>query len=196
METWIPEILAENPAVLTVHARTRKELSKVPAKWDRLARIVEIRDQLGSDTLIIGNGDVLSLADAQTKVSQSGVDGAMVGRALFGNPWLFHPTKRLPHELVALPTHGVNREELIKEADKKDSAIEYISLEERLNVLVEHTHLFTKLLPFKNFNTMKKHYKGYVNGFAGAAQLRASLMEQNSPEEVEQVVHNFLSSKI
>lgn len=192
VETWIPEILAENPAVLTVHARTRKELSKVPAKWDRLARIVEIRDQLGSDTLIIGNGDVLSLADAQSKVAQSGADGAMIGRALFGNPWLFHPTKRLPHELLALPTHGVNREELITEVNQSDSAIEYITLEERLAVLVEHTYLSVQILPFKNFNTMKKHYKGYVNGFPGAAQLRAKLMEQNTAAEIEQVVHSFL----
>ena len=195
VETWIPELLAEEPAVLTIHARTRKELSKVPAKWDRLARVVEIRDALGSDTLIIGNGDVLSLADAADKVAQSGADGAMVGRALFGNPWFFHPTKRLPHELIALPTHGVSREELVAQSDQTDTSIEYISLEERLAVLVEHTHLFVELLPFKNFNTMKKHYKGYINGFAGAAQLRAQLMEQNSPQEVEKVVHNFLAQQ-
>jgi len=195
VETWIPELLAESPAVLTVHARTRKELSKVPAKWDRLARVVEIRDQLGSDTLIIGNGDVLSLEDAQRKAAQAGVDGAMIGRALFGNPWLFHPTKRLPHELLALPTHGVNREELVKESDQSNTTIDYITLEERLAVLVEHTHLFVEILPFKNFNTMKKHYKGYINGFPGAAQLRARLMEQNTPEEVERAVHNFLASK-
>lgn len=195
VETWIPELLAEEPAVLTVHARTRKELSKVPAKWDRLARVVEIRDELKSDTLIIGNGDVLSVSDAQVKVAQSGVDGAMIGRALFGNPWLFHPTKRLPHELIALPTHGVNKEDLITDANLTDTSVEYITLEERLSVLVEHTHLFVELLPFKNFNTMKKHYKGYINGFPGAAQLRAKLMEQNSPEEVEQVVHNFLTQQ-
>jgi len=195
VETWIPELLAESPAVLTVHARTRKELSKVPAKWDRLARVVEIRDQLRSDTLIIGNGDVLSLEDAQVKVAQSGVDGAMIGRALFGNPWLFHPTKRLPHELVALPTHGVNKEDLIADIAIPDTSVEYITLEERLAVLVEHTHLFVEILPFKNFNTMKKHYKGYINGFSGAAGLRAQLMEQNTPSEVERVVHNFLASK-
>lgn len=196
VETWVPELLAENPAVLTVHARTRKELSQVPAKWDRLARVVEIRDQLGSDTLIIGNGDVLSLADAELKIAQSGVDGMMAGRALFGNPWFFHPTRRLPHELIQLPTHGVNREELVRAADQSDTTIEYISLAERLTVLVEHTHLFVELLPFKNFNTMKKHYKGYVNGFSGAAQLRAQLMEQNSPAEVEQVVQTFLENQL
>jgi len=195
VETWIPELLAENPAVLTVHARTRKELSKVPAKWDRLARVVELRDQLGSDTLIIGNGDVLSLEDAHSKAARSGVDGVMIGRALFGNPWLFHPTKRLPHELVALPTHGVNKEDLIADIDTTDASLEYITLEERLAVLVEHTRLFVELLPFKNFNTMKKHYKGYINGFSGAAQLRAQLMEQNTPDDVERVVHNFLTSK-
>ncbi len=194
VETWIPEILAENPAVLTIHARTRKEMSKVPAKWDRVARVVELRDKLGSETLIIGNGDATSLADGQEKIAESGADGVMFGRALFGNPWFFHPTKRLPYNLKALPTSGVNRGDLIEEAFAEDG-IEFISLEERLRVLVEHTYLFAELLHFKNFAIMKKHYKGYINGFPGAAQLRAKLMEQNTPEEIEQVVHTFLQTQ-
>jgi len=108
VESWIPEILAEKPAVLTVHLRTRKEMSKVPAKWERMKRVVELRDQLSPETLILGNGDVLSLEDAKQKVSESGADGVMIGRALFGNPWFFNPAKRLPTKLKALPTHGVN----------------------------------------------------------------------------------------
>lgn len=194
VDTWIPQILAEEPAVLTIHARTRKEMSKVPAKWDRVARVVELRDGLKSDTLIIGNGDATSLADGQARLAESGADGVMFGRALFGNPWFFHPGRRLPHTLKALPTSGVNRGDLI-ELDTSDTSIEYISLEERLNVLVEHTKLFADILHFKSFNIMKKHYKGYVNGFPGAAQLRALLMEQNTPQGVEQVVQEFLASQ-
>jgi nifR3 family TIM-barrel protein len=164
IETWVPEILAENPAVLTMHARTRKELSKVPAHWDLVKRVVEIRDELGSQTLILGNGDALSLEDAQSKVDSSGADGVMLGRAIFGNPWLFHPEKDLST----------------------------VSIEERLRVMIEHTKLFEELLHFKNFATMKKHYKAYVNGFEGAVQLRAALMEKNTASEVEAVVHSFL----
>jgi nifR3 family TIM-barrel protein len=192
IDTWIPVLLAEDIAALTIHARTRKEMSKAPAQWERVARVVSLRDRLAPHTRIIGNGDVLSMTDARHKVEQSGADGAMIGRALFGNPWFFHPTKRLPHRLTALPTHGVDREKLIS-FEQIDSG-EYVTLAERLAVLVEHTKLFVELLPHKNFAVMKKHYKAYVHGFPGAAELRARLMEQATPEAVAQVVHGFLST--
>lgn len=165
LEEWLPAILSESPAVVTIHARTRKEMSKVPAVWIRVKRAVEIRDELGVETLILGNGDALSLEDAQSKVDATGADGVMLGRAIFGNPWLFHPTKD----------------------------ITTVSLEERLKVMIEHTKLFVELLPFKNFAVMKKHYKAYVNTFPGAVELRARLMEKNSVEEIEKEVEEFLS---
>jgi nifR3 family TIM-barrel protein len=167
LETWLPALLAEEPAVITVHARTRKEMSKVPARWERVARAVELRDEMGSDTLIFGNGDVKSLDDAYSKCEETGADGAMLGRAIFGNPWLFHPVDDLT--TVTLP--------------------------ERLRVMIEHTKLFEELLPFKNFAIMKKHYKAYVNGFPGAHELRAILMEAKSSDEIERVVNTFLASQ-
>lgn len=191
IETWVPNLLKEQPAALTVHLRTRKQMSKVPAQWEKLPRIVELRDELSPETLIIGNGDVLSRADGLARTKEAGADGAMVGRALFGNPWFFNPNRQLPTKLTALPTHGVNRETIIEE-DTTDQTVEYISLEERLKVMVEHSKLFVELLPFKNFSVMKKHYKAYVNGFHDAAHLRAALMESNSPEEVQTIVHDFL----
>lgn len=191
LEKWLPALLAEAPAAITLHARTRKEMSKVPARWERIARAVEIRDELGFETLILGNGDVLSLADAEAKVAATKADGAMIGRALFGNPWCFNPAKRLPTRLTSLPTKGVDRDK-IHTFDTSDETFEYVTLEERLNVLIEHTKLFEELLPFKNFAIMKKHYKAYVNTFAGASELRAELMEQNSSADIERVVHSFL----
>jgi tRNA-dihydrouridine synthase len=193
LETWIPHLLASEPAALTLHARTRKDLSKVPARWERVAAAVALRDQLGVPTRIIGNGDVLSREDGLAKIAATGADGAMVGRALFGNPWFFHPTRRLPLRLTALPTHGVNRDTLI-EHDTSAHGVEYITLPERLAVLVEHTNLFHELLPFKNFAIMKKHYKAYVGGFPGAADLRARLMAEDTPAGVAAVVHAFLST--
>lgn len=89
LETWLPELLAEAPAVVTLHARTRKEMSKVPARWERVARAVEIRNEQGSETLIFGNGDAKDLAHARELAAASGADGVMLGRAIFGNPWLF-----------------------------------------------------------------------------------------------------------
>ena len=175
MDSWLPVILEEAPAVLTLHARTRKELSKVPARWSRVARAVELRDALQTDawcsahggaekTLIIGNGDVTSVADAESKCRATGADGAMLGRAIFGNPWLFHPM----HDLSTVP------------------------LAERFRVMIEHTKLFEELLPFKNFAIMKKHYKAYVHGFPGAQELRTTLMEAVTSAEIELVVNRWL----
>ncbi len=163
LETWLPELLAENPAVVTVHARTRKEMSLVPARWERVQRAVEIRNEMKSDALIFGNGDVASVEDAHQKCAETSADGAMLGRAIFGNPFLFNPEKDIWN----------------------------ISLEERFRIMLEHTRLFEELLPFKNFAIMKKHYKAYVNGFPGAHELRATLMEQKHSDDIEAVVNSF-----
>lgn len=193
VEDWIAHILKSQPAALSVHARTRQDMSKVPARMDRLAQVVALRDTLSPTTRVLGNGDVLSLADGLAKIEATGMDGVMVGRALFGNPWFFHPERRLPHVLTALPTKGVNRETLIAPDDSATG--EVVTLRERLEVMVEHSYLFAELLPFKNFAVMKKHYKAYVNGFADAAVLRKVLMEScDTPEAVEKVVQDFLQT--
>ena len=210
LETWLPELLKENPAVITVHARTRKEMSLVPARWERVKRAVEIRNEQGSDTLIFGNGDVTSVLDAQKKCMETGADGAMLGRAIFGNPWLFHPTKRLPERITASEasslTHRTSQydshhdlllscspsQEVVLSADTS-SLIEVISLQERFRVMLEHTRLFEELLPFKNFAIMKKHYKAYVNGFPGAHELRTTLMSAKTSTEIDEVVNTFLT---
>lgn len=114
LESWLPELLAEEPAAVTIHARTRKEMSKVPARWERVQRAVEIRDELGSKTLILGNGDLFSLIDAKEKVKKSGANGAMLGRAIFGNPWLFSEAEPSREErLRVLIEHSKLFEELL-----------------------------------------------------------------------------------
>jgi len=166
LEEWLPALLKEEPAVVTIHARTRKEMSKVPANWARLRRAVEIRDELGSKTLIFGNGDVTSLEDAHAKAKDSGVDGVMIGRAIFGNPWIFN--------------EGIDRD--------KD-----ISIEQRLNAAVEHAQLFDKYLSHKNFAIMKKHYKAYVEGFDGAKELRTKLMDEaTDAKDVARIVSSWI----
>ncbi len=164
LEEWLPALLSAEPAAITLHARTRKEMSKTPARWERITRAVEIRNEHHSQTLIIGNGDVTDLTDARQKAEESGADGVMLGRAIFGNPWLFDP--------------------------KRDAST--IPLPERLCVMVEHTTLFAELLPHKHFAIMKKHYKAYVQGFPGASELRARLMEAQDAAEVSAVVEHFL----
>lgn len=89
LDTWLRAILETKPALVTIHARTRKEMSLVPADWNQVKRAVEIRNQLSPETLIFGNGDATSIEDAKLKAEFSGADGVMLGRAIFGTPWLF-----------------------------------------------------------------------------------------------------------
>ncbi len=180
LETWLPELLAENPALITIHARTRKEMSDVPARWDHVKRAVEIRNELNSKTLIAGNGDVLDLADAHKKAEETGADGVMLGKAIFGNPWLFATLHQNPLPLT--PSHHREGETAVT------------STSEKLSAMLEHTLLFEQLLgDIKSFSIMKKHYKAYVNGFDGAAELRAKLMETENADEVRKIVEIFLA---
>ena len=100
LDTWLPILLGEGLATVTIHARTRNELSDVPARWEHVREAVDIRDRLGVDTLIVGNGDVKDLADARVKSAETGCDGVMLGRAIYGNPWLFAEHVPTPRERI------------------------------------------------------------------------------------------------
>jgi nifR3 family TIM-barrel protein len=178
LETWLPELLAENPAAIIIHARTRREMSKVPARWERIKRAVEIRDSISEavapknqeKTLIIGNGDVESVEDAILKCEQTGADGAMLGRAIFGTPYLFSNSREWYQEK--------NNPEVVRKI---------------LGILVEHTHLFEeKLGNIKSFAIMKKHFKSYLSGLEGAKELKEKLMDTNNASEVAKIVSDFL----
>lgn len=183
LETWLPTVLSAAPAVVTVHARTRKELSLVPARWEHVKEAVAIRDKVQAHlvpqnrTLIFGNGDALSIEDAEVKAEFSGADGVMLGRAVFGNPWLFDRKAIL--RKWALPD--------------MESIKTQKNINERLKVMLEHTKLFDKLLGGeKSFALMKKHYKAYVTGWEGAKDLRTSLMEAKDVKEVSKIVKEYL----
>lgn len=188
LETWLPAILETKPALVTVHARTRKEMSLVPARWEHVARAVEIRNELSPETLIFGNGDVKDVAHGVELCKETGADGAMLGRAIFGNPWLFANLSRAEH--------GGQIERPAEALAKVD-----ISVAEKLKVLVEHTKLFEQIVgpkpPVgcgKSFAVMKKHYKAYVNGFDGAKELRMELMEAENATRVGEIVEGFLKN--
>ncbi len=196
LETWLPELLAEEPAAVTIHCRTRKEMSDVPARWEHVREAVAIRDSFFSRSdlspdprsdlakpLIFGNGDVTDLADARAKAAEFGADGVMLGRAIFGNPWLFAGVGKRSNP----PAGG--------------SDLGEPPVQKRLEVMLEHTKLFGELFKdIKNFAVMKKHYKAYVKGFPacagrdGAKELRVKLMEAESVEVIEDLVHEFLQT--
>lgn len=167
LETWLPTLLATDVPVVTMHARTRDDMSDVPAKWETIAQAVRIRDEIQPKTLIVGNGDVQSVAEGRKKAKEYGCDGIMVGRGAFGNPWFFNPT--------------VKRDDL--------------PLETRFSVMLEHTRLFVELLgDTKPFHVMRKHFKAYAKGFPHAKHLRTELMKTESVAAAEQVVDSFLDS--
>ncbi|MDX9893542.1 MAG: tRNA-dihydrouridine synthase, partial [Patescibacteria group bacterium] len=168
LDNWLPELLKEDLSAVVIHARTRKEMSKVPANWRAIKRAVKIRDSLKHSALIIGNGDVKNLAQGYQRVVQTGCDGVMIGRATFGNPWIFN-----------------------RQIDIKN-----ISLTKRFAVMVEHAKLFEKYFgQTKNFAVMKKYFKAYVSGFAGAKELRMQLMAVENAKQVEKIVKVFLKSQ-
>lgn len=169
---WLPKLLECNIPVLTVHLRTRKEMSLVPAHWELMPEIVSlVREMTGEvkdgGTIILGNGDIKSVTEGKEKAKATGCDGVMVGRGIFGTPWFFY-----------------------EETFNKGK-----SVEERLRICIEHTKLFEeKLGDIKSFAIMKKHYKAYVYGFEGAKELRMKLMECNNSGEIEQEIKAFLST--
>ncbi len=171
IDTWIPEILKEDISALTIHLRTKKEMSDVPANWDYIKKVKKLIEKSGKEILLIGNGDVKDLEDAKEKALKYGCDGIMIGRGVFGNPWFFNSAP---------------------------SNFERSFIEQKLEVLIEHTQIFDKELlqpKHKHFDVMKKHFKAYVNGFDGAKELRIKLMETENSKEVKAIVDNFLKSQ-
>ncbi|HET9946908.1 MAG TPA: tRNA-dihydrouridine synthase [Patescibacteria group bacterium] len=165
-EEWIDFLLSQDISALTIHGRTAAQMSAVPANWEEIGNVVEMRNKKEVKTLIIGNGDVMSLSEAKEKVATYGVDGVMIGRGVFHNPWLFN-----------------------EQVD-----IETVSLEKRLQLLLSHTKLYVETWKDeKPFQVLKKYFKIYVNGFANASDLRAQLMTTTSLEEVYKIVDPLLS---
>ncbi|MDB5204564.1 MAG: tRNA-dihydrouridine synthase [Candidatus Taylorbacteria bacterium] len=162
LEAWLPILLSAEPAVITIHARTRKEMSKVPARWERIKRAVEIRDELKSETLIFGNGDVEDVAAARKKVEETGADGVMIGRGIFGNPFLFS------ERADVTPQERLN------------------ALLEHTKIYNE------KLGGTKSFHIMKKHFKSYLKQIPDSKELCAALMNTENAGEVEVLINEFL----
>lgn len=168
VETWIGHLLKFNLAALTLHGRTKKEKSKVPANWNEIKKAVGIRNSLGVKTIILGNGDVKTRQEGLDRVKETGVDGVMVARGAFGNPWLF-------------------RKENFREP----------SVKERLKIMVEHSRLFEeKFSDKKPFVIMRKNFKAYASGFDGAAELRMKLMETKNAAETALVVEEYLNNEV
>lgn len=152
-EDWIGFLLGFDLAALTIHGRTVKEMSVVPAHWDEIAKATALRNNLKKDTLIIGNGDVKSRADGLARIQEFSVDGVMIGRGILENPWVFS-------------------------TDLHYSNIEAISVEERLEAYADHVRLHQETWgDTKHFDRLKKYMKMYIRDFAGSAEIRAEVVD-------------------
>lgn len=163
---WLPKILAENISALTIHLRTKKEMSDVPAHFELAKDIVKVVRTHDKNVVLIANGDIKDLEQGREFAKKTGFDGVMIGRGIFGNPWLY------------------------------DSGAKYenIKTEQKLKVLIEHTELYDKLMSHRNFANMKKHFKAYVSGFDNAKELRIELMATNKAKEVKKIISIFLKT--
>lgn len=161
---WLGHLLSMDLPALTIHLRTRKEMSLVPAHWELAKEIMSYCKSLAPNTVIIMNGDIKTLEEAKQKYDETGVDGVMIGRGAFGTPWFF-------------------------DWDKKEKTIK-----EKLEIMLEHTKLYEDILGGeKSFSVMKKHYKAYVNGFTGAKELREKLFACENYAEVLKYTNEFIS---
>ena len=158
-DEWCSHLLRQGITALTIHGRTVREMSRVPAHWDEIARVAKLRDQIAPHTVIIGNGDILSRKQGNELTATSGVDGIMIGRGVLQNLWAFaqEPTEHSPQE--------------------------------RADILLEHMQRYADVWgDSKSYDPLKKFCKLYISGFPGAAELRARLMETRNIPEARAVI--------
>lgn len=160
---WLTHILKQDIVNLSIHLRTREEMSKVDAHWELIPEIKELRDKVAPDTLLTINGDIPDRQTGMKLARQYGVDGVMIGRGIFNNPFAF-------------------------ETEPKDH-----SSEELLDLLRLHLDLHDKYsgLELRPFKALHRFFKIYVKGFRGASGLRNQLMNTESTDEVRELLDNF-----
>lgn len=166
-EKWIANLMEVRPAAITLHARTQKMMSDFPAEWEQLAIAKEVRDSIDINIPLIGNGDLFSIEQCFEKLEQYKIDGVMVGRGIFKNPWFFN-----------YPNH-------------------HHSKIEKIELMKKHFLLFTNSWENeKSIAIMKKFFKIYTYDFYGASELRGRLMEQNKAEEMLKIINQELENLV
>lgn len=160
--SWFEFLLGKNLDMITVHGRTRKEMSKVPARWDKIGEVVKLRDNIAPNTLIVGNGDVENHQQGVDLAEKHGLDGIMVGRGVFHDPFVF--------------------------SAQSDWA--NYSREQRIALFKKQVTLFAQTWPNneRNIQTLNKFCKVYINGFDGAKEMREALMPAATADELLAII--------
>jgi len=176
VDQWIEHLLAEQPAVISLHGRTLQQMYRGEADWRAIARAANI--MRGSGTLLLGNGDVQSLSDGMRRIRETEVDGVLVGRAVLGMPWFFREKEAA-------------RRRLGQAKDDQEMQIWEPTLEARFEILLDHARRFETAFGRNQFRRMRKHLGWYCKGFPHAAALRARMFRVSSVADVEQVLTEY-----
>ena len=160
---WLTHVFKQDIANLSIHLRTRREMSKVDAHWDLIGEIKQLRDEIAPDTLLTINGDIPDRKTGLELADKYGIDGVMIGRGIFHNPYAFEKEPR-----------------------------EHTS-EELLGLLRLHLDLFDKYSKEESrlFKPLRRFFKIYVRGIRGAGELRHQLMGTNTTDEVRALLDDF-----
>ncbi len=159
---WIETVLAQDLNMLTVHLRTVKEMSLVPAHWQLMSEVKELRDRIAPETALVGNGDVRNRQHAEALAREYSIDGVMIGRGIFHDPF----------------------------AAFADSPWAEKSRVEKLAMYREHVELFQEAWQgdYRPIAPLNKFCKTYINGFPGAKEVRERLMHCRSSDELLQAI--------
>jgi tRNA-dihydrouridine synthase len=175
VEQWIQTLLEESPAAISLHGRTLSQGYRGNADWEAIGRAAEVAKNSG--TLILGNGDLQDMLDVYRRVRQAGVDGALLGRSAQGNPWIFRAKDQVKR---ALRLNGAVSVQLAP-----------VNLEERVGVILEHSHLFEKSWGTQCFVGMRKHLAWYCHALPRSAELRFRMVRVNNAADVAECLSHY-----
>lgn len=175
IEEWSECLTQGKPEAISIHGRTLQQMYRGEADWESIGLAAERIRAKG--ILVLGNGDIQSLDNARTAIRTYGVDGALIGRAALGNPWIFRQIRDLRHAMQSgIPT------ELTPDT---------IDLQTRFHMIMEHATYFETRNPKEGFPRMRKHLGWYCSGFPHAAAMRANMVRTSSSQDVAHVLHEY-----
>jgi len=166
-QDWLSYLLSQDIANLTIHLRTRKEMSKPGSHYELIPEIKRLRDEIAPHTLLTINGDIRDRQHGEELAKQYGIDGIMIGRGVFNNPFAFEIAKR---------EH--TREELF----------------ELLRLHLDLHDKYSSDLEPRKFDPLKRFLKIYIHGFPGSRDLRDKLMHAKNTDEVREIINNISST--
>ncbi len=155
---WLTKILEQDVVNLTIHLRTRKEMSSVPAHYELIADIKKLRDEIAPQTLLTINGDIRDRAHGLELVEKYGVDGIMIGRGIFNDPYAF-AKENVEHKPLEL-----------------------------LNLQLDLFDTYSTEETPRKFDPLKRFFKIYIRDFPGASELREKLMHAKTTDEVRKLI--------